>query len=34
MDLLVVPLVRELVSADARHVVFELRQHVHQRERI
>jgi hypothetical protein len=26
MDLLVVPLVRELVSADARHVVFELRQ--------
>ena len=26
MDLLVVPLVRELVSADARYVVFELRQ--------
>lgn len=26
MDLLVVPLVRELVSADARHVMFELRQ--------
>jgi len=26
MDLLVVPLVRELVSADARHVLFELRQ--------
>jgi hypothetical protein len=26
MDLLVVPLVRELVNADARHVVFELRQ--------
>lgn len=26
MDLLAVPLVRELVSADARHLVFELRQ--------